>query len=99
MTVDESRSATGSQSIHARCGRCPALPRGMYLVPQLRLSRQGHRASFSTDGRFAEYAISNVNDGPHPDTISDAEATLIVTGTAMYGLDVMGGVIAGSRWS
>jgi L-iditol 2-dehydrogenase len=31
-----------------------------------------------------------------PDTISDAEATLIVTaGTAMYGLDVMGGVIAG----
>ena len=29
-------------------------------------------------------------------TISDAEATLIVTaGTAMYGLDVMGGVIAG----
>jgi len=31
-----------------------------------------------------------------PDTINDAEATLIVTaGTAMYGLDVMGGVIAG----
>jgi L-iditol 2-dehydrogenase len=31
-----------------------------------------------------------------PETISDAEATLIVTaGTAMYGVDVMGGVIAG----
>src|SRR5205085_7590649 len=31
-----------------------------------------------------------------PDEMSDAEATLIVTaGTAMYGLDVMGGVIAG----
>jgi L-iditol 2-dehydrogenase len=31
-----------------------------------------------------------------PDEMSDAEATLIVTaGTAMYGLDVMGGIIAG----
>ena len=30
------------------------------------------------------------------DEMSDAEATLIVTaGTAMYGLDVMGGIIAG----
>src|SRR4029077_18721798 len=40
---------------------------------------------------------NNVNTMVHiPDSISDAEATLIVTaGTAMYGLDVMGGVIAG----
>ena len=31
-----------------------------------------------------------------PDDITDEEATLIVTsGTAMYGLDVMGGIIAG----
>src|SRR6202022_2151227 len=31
-----------------------------------------------------------------PDDMSDEEATLIVTsGTAMYGLDVMGGIIAG----
>jgi L-iditol 2-dehydrogenase len=59
---------------------------------------KGHRANgFSTDGGFAEYAINNVNTMVHiPDSISDAEATLIVTaGTAMYGLDVMGGVIAG----
>jgi L-iditol 2-dehydrogenase len=59
---------------------------------------KGHRANgFSTDGGFAEYAINNVNTMVHiPDTIGDAEATLIVTaGTAMYGLDVMGGVIAG----
>ena len=47
---------------------------------------------------FAEYAINNVNTMVHiPDTISDAEATLIVTTSTatMYELDVMGGVIAG----
>ena len=61
-------------------------------------TRKGHRANgFSTDGGFAEYAINNVNTMVHiPDDMSDAEATLIVTaGTAMYGLDVMGGIIAG----
>ena len=59
---------------------------------------KGHRANgFSTDGGFAEYAVNNVNTMVHiPDDMSDAEATLIVTaGTAMYGLDVMGGIIAG----
>jgi 2-desacetyl-2-hydroxyethyl bacteriochlorophyllide A dehydrogenase len=59
---------------------------------------KGHRANgFTTDGGFAQYAVNNINTMVHiPDTISDAEATLIVTaGTAMYGLDVMGGVIAG----
>jgi L-iditol 2-dehydrogenase len=59
---------------------------------------KGHRANgFSTDGGFAEYAVNNINTLAHiPDEMSDAEATLIVTaGTAMYGLDVMGGVIAG----
>jgi L-iditol 2-dehydrogenase len=59
---------------------------------------KGHRANgFSTDGGFAEYAINNINTIIRiPDDMSDAEATLIVTaGTAMYGLDVMGGIIAG----
>ena len=59
---------------------------------------KGHRANgFSTDGGFAEYAVNNVNTMVHiPDDMTDAEATLIVTaGTAMYGLDVMGGIIAG----
>src|ERR1700749_4421635 len=59
---------------------------------------KGHRANgFTTDGGFSEYAINNVNTMVHiPDTISDPEATLVVpAGTAMYGLDVMGGVIAG----
>jgi L-iditol 2-dehydrogenase len=58
----------------------------------------GHRANgFSTDGGFAEYAVNNINTMVHvPDDMSDEEATLIVTsGTAMYGLDVMGGIIAG----
>ena len=59
---------------------------------------KGHRANgFTTDGGFAEYAINNVNTMVHiPNHVSDEEATLIVTGgTAMYGLDVMGGIIAG----
>ena len=59
---------------------------------------KGHRANgFSTDGGFAEYAVNSVNTMVHvPDDMSDEEATLVVTaGTAMYGLDVMGGIIAG----
>src|SRR3954471_24011061 len=67
-------------------------------TPQLRLSRERPSANgFSTDGGFAQYAVNNINTLAHiPDEMSDAEATLIVTaGTAMYGLDVMGGVIAG----
>ena len=59
---------------------------------------RGHRANgFTTDGGFAEYAINHVNTMVHiADHVSDEEATLIVTaGTAMYGLDVMGGLIAG----
>ena len=50
-----------------------------------------------TDGGFAEYAVNHVNTMVHvPHDMTDEEATLIVTaGTAMYGLDVMGGIIAG----
>jgi L-iditol 2-dehydrogenase len=60
--------------------------------------RKGHRANgFSTDGGFAEYAVNSVNTMVHvPDDMTDEEATLVVTaGTAMYGLDVMAGIIAG----
>jgi L-iditol 2-dehydrogenase len=59
---------------------------------------KGHRANgFTTDGGFAQFAINNINTMVHvPDDMSDEEATLVVTaGTAMYGLDVMGGLIAG----
>jgi L-iditol 2-dehydrogenase len=99
-TVDE--FAVGDRvavEIHAGCGRCPRCREGMYTsCLNYGYRAKGHRANgFSTDGGFAEYAINNVNTMVHiPDSIGDAEATLIVTaGTAMYGLDVMGGVIAG----
>jgi L-iditol 2-dehydrogenase len=85
--------------VHAGCGRCQRCREGMYTsCLNYGHRKKGHRANgFTTDGGFAEYAINSVNTMIHiPDEMSDAEATLIVTaGTAMYGLDVMGGIIAG----
>jgi L-iditol 2-dehydrogenase len=85
--------------VHAGCGRCQRCREGMYTAClNYGFPRKGHRANgFSTDGGFAEYAVNNINTMVHvPPDMSDAEATLIVTaGTAMYGLDVMGGIIAG----
>jgi len=85
--------------VHAGCGRCQRCREGMYTsCLNYGFRDKGHRANgFSTDGGFAEYAVNNVNTMVRvPDSISDEEATLIVTsGTAMYGLDVMGGIIAG----
>jgi len=85
--------------IHAGCSRCRRCREGMYTsCLNYGFPSKGHRANgFTTDGGFAEYAVNNVNTMVHlPDHVSDAEATLIVTaGTAMYGLDVMGGIIAG----
>src|SRR3954449_11049694 len=85
--------------VHAGCGRCPRCREGMYTsCLNYGYPSKGHRANgFTTDGGFAEYAVNNVNTMVHiPDDMPDAEATLIVTaGTAMYGLDVMGGLIAG----
>jgi L-iditol 2-dehydrogenase len=85
--------------VHAGCGRCQRCREGMYTsCLNYGYRTKGHRANgFTTDGGFAEYAVNSVNTMVHiPDDMSDAEATLIVTaGTAMYGLDVMGGIIAG----
>lgn len=89
--------------IHAGCGRCERCREGMYTSCSnygLNYGEhdKGHRANgFTTDGAFAEYAVNNVNTLIHvPDSMSDEEATLVVTaGTAMYGLDVMAGLIAG----
>jgi L-iditol 2-dehydrogenase len=85
--------------VHAGCGRCPRCREGMYTsCLNYGFRAKGHRANgFTTDGGFAEYAVNNVNTLVHvPDDMSDAEATLIVTaGTAMYGFDVLGGIIAG----
>jgi L-iditol 2-dehydrogenase len=89
--------------IHAGCGRCERCRMGMYtscLNYGLNYgeNNKGHRANgFTTDGGFTEYAVNHINTLVHvPDEMSDEEATLIVTaGTAMYGLDVLGGLIAG----
>jgi L-iditol 2-dehydrogenase len=85
--------------IHAGCGRCQRCREGMYTsCLNYGFHSKGHRANgFSTDGGFAEYAVNHVNTLVHvPREMSDEEATLIVTaGTAMYGLDVLGGIIAG----
>jgi L-iditol 2-dehydrogenase len=89
--------------VHAGCGRCERCRMGMYtacLNYGLNYDGhdKGHRANgFTTDGGFAQYAVNHVNTLIHvPDGMSDEEATLIVTaGTAMYGIDALGGLIAG----
>jgi 2-desacetyl-2-hydroxyethyl bacteriochlorophyllide A dehydrogenase len=85
--------------VHAGCGRCQRCREGMYTsCLNYGYREKGHRANgFSTDGGFAQYAVNNVNTMVRiPEDMTDEEATLIVTsGTAMYGLDVMGGIIAG----
>src|SRR5580692_10954127 len=99
-TVDEFQLGDRvAVEVHAGCGRCPRCREGMYTsCLNYGFRAKGHRANgFSTDGGFAEYAVNNVNTMVHvPHDMPDEEATLIVTaGTAMYGLDVLGGVIAG----
>jgi len=89
--------------IHAGCGRCERCREGMYTAclnygMNYPGHDKGHRANgFTTDGGFAEYAVNHVNTLVRvPRAMSDEEATLIVTaGTATYGLDVLGGLIAG----
>jgi len=88
-----------SVEIHAGCGRCKRCRQGMY-TSCLNYGKpdKGHRANgFTTDGGFAEFAVNHVNTLARvPDTMSDAEATLVVTaGTSMYGLTELGGLVAG----
>lgn len=89
--------------IHAGCGQCKRCRAGMYTSCHnygLNYGERdkGHRANgFTTNGGFAEYAVNNINTMIKvPDTMSDAEATLVVTaGTSMYGLTELGGLVAG----
>ena len=89
--------------IHAGCGRCERCREGMYTActnygMNYGEHDKGHRANgFTSDGGFAQYAVNHINTLVRvPAGISDEEATLIVTaGTATYGLDVLGGLIAG----
>jgi 2-desacetyl-2-hydroxyethyl bacteriochlorophyllide A dehydrogenase len=85
--------------IHAGCGQCKRCRQGMY-TSCLNYGRpeKGHRANgFTTDGGFAEFAVNHINTLVRvPDTMSDPEATLVVTaGTSMYGLTELGGLVAG----
>ncbi|TBH20183.1 alcohol dehydrogenase [Thermus thermamylovorans] len=85
--------------VHAGCGRCERCRQGMY-TSCLNYSRRekGHRANgLTTDGGFAEYVVNHVNTVHKiPEHIPWDEATLIVTaGTAMYAIDVLGGLVAG----
>jgi L-iditol 2-dehydrogenase len=85
--------------VHAGCGRCVRCREGMYTsCLNYGFRQKGHRANgFTTAGGFADFAVNNVNTLIRiPDAMSDAEATLAVTaGTSMYGLDELGGLIAG----
>jgi L-iditol 2-dehydrogenase len=85
--------------IHAGCGQCKRCRQGMYTACLNYGDRsKNHRANgFTTDGGFAEYAVNHVNTLIHvPHTMSDEEATLVVTaGTSMYGLTELGGLVAG----
>jgi L-iditol 2-dehydrogenase len=97
--VDEFRPGDRvTVEVHAGCGRCERCRQGMYTsCLNYGDVAKGHRANgFTTDGGFAQYAVNNINTLVHvPDDMSDAEATLVVTaGTAMYGLDVLGGLVA-----
>ena len=89
--------------IHAGCGQCKRCRQGMYTAclnygMNYGDVDKGHRANgFTTDGGFAEYAVNNINTMiAVPDSMSDEEATLVVTaGTSMYGLTELGGLVAG----
>jgi len=89
--------------IHAGCGQCKRCRMGMYTSCHnyglnYGAHDKGHRANgFTTNGGFAEYAVNNINTMIKvPDTMSDEEATLVVTaGTSMYGLTELGGLVAG----
>lgn len=88
-----------SVEIHAGCGQCKRCRQGMYTsCLNYGKPEKGHRANgFTTDGGFADYAVNHINTLARvPDSMSDAEATLVVTaGTSMYGLTELGGLVAG----
>jgi threonine dehydrogenase-like Zn-dependent dehydrogenase len=100
--VDEFRIGERvSVEIHAGCGQCKRCRQGMYTsCLNHGKPEKGHRANgFTTDGGFAEYAVNHINTLARvPESMSDAEATLVVTaGTSMYGLTELGGLVAGER--
>ena len=99
-SVDE--IAVGDRvAIHAHkgCGRCENCVLGMYTAClNFGNLARGHRATGMTiDGGFAEYVTHHVSAlYPIPDHVTFEDAVLIMTaGTGMYGLDAVGGYVAG----
>jgi len=84
---------------HKGCGRCENCVTGMYTACLNYGSvAKGHRTSgLTTDGGFAEYVVHHVNALYRiPDQVSWEDAVLVTTaGTGMYGLDAIGGFVAG----
>ncbi|HEX3243897.1 MAG TPA: alcohol dehydrogenase catalytic domain-containing protein [Chloroflexota bacterium] len=84
---------------HRGCGRCENCILGMYTAClNYGNVAKGHRATGMTvDGGFAEYVTHHVSALYRmPEQVSWEDAVLIMTaGTGMYGLDAVGGYIAG----
>jgi L-iditol 2-dehydrogenase len=99
-TVDE--VAVGDRvaiEAHRGCGRCENCVLGMYTAClNYGTVAKGHRATGMTvDGGFAEYAVHHVSALYRlPDCLEWEDAVLVTTaGTSMYGLDAVGGYVAG----
>jgi L-iditol 2-dehydrogenase len=84
---------------HRGCGRCENCVLGMYTAClNYGNLAKGHRATGMTaDGGFAEYAVHHVSAlYKLPEGLSWEDAVLVTTaGTSLYGLDAVGGYIAG----
>src|SRR5215469_13370746 len=99
-TVDELRIGDRvAIEAHRGCGRCENCVLGMYTAClNYGNLAKGHRATGMTvDGGFAEYAVHHVSSlYKLPDNLSWEDAVLVTTaGTSMYGLDAIGGYVAG----
>jgi 2-desacetyl-2-hydroxyethyl bacteriochlorophyllide A dehydrogenase len=84
---------------HRGCGRCRNCLLGGYTSCLNYGDRsKGHRATgFTADGGFAEYVVHHVSALYRlPANVSWEDAVLVSTaGTAMYGIDRAGGLVAG----
>jgi len=99
-TVDEFKVGDRvCAEVHKGCGRCENCLKGDYTAClNYGNLKKGHRANgLSCNGGFAGYAVNHINTLYHlPDNISFDESIVITTcGTSMYGIDMIGGLVAG----
>ncbi len=85
--------------VHKGCDRCQNCRQGMYTACLNYGNKEmGHRANgFTTNGGFAEYVVNHVNTlTKMPDNITFDQAAIVTTaGTPLFGIEKMGGWIAG----